>query len=42
LLGTLKKERLLGRKESRWEYNIEMDLREVGYENVDWIRLSEG
>jgi hypothetical protein len=25
---------------SRWKDNIEMDLEEMGYENVDWIHLT--
>ena len=27
----------LGRPRHRWEYNIKMDLQEVGREGVDWI-----
>jgi len=26
----------------KWEDNIEMNLREMGCEDVDWIRLSHG
>jgi hypothetical protein len=25
----------------RWEYNIKMDLQEVGYGGMDWIELSQ-
>jgi hypothetical protein len=25
----------------RWEYNIKMDLQEVGYGNMDWIELAQ-
>jgi hypothetical protein len=25
----------------RWEYNVQMDFREVGLEGVDWIRLTQ-
>ncbi|KAJ4450284.1 hypothetical protein ANN_01704 [Periplaneta americana] len=30
----------LGRPRSRWEDNIKMDLREVGYDGRDWINLA--
>jgi hypothetical protein len=29
----------LGRPRSRWEDNTRMDLREVGWEGVDWFRI---
>jgi hypothetical protein len=29
----------LGRSRRRWESNITKDLREIGWENVDWIHL---
>jgi ribosome biogenesis protein Nip4 len=32
-------ERPLGRLKRRWEDNIRMDLREIGWEDVDWIHL---
>jgi hypothetical protein len=25
----------------RWEYNIKNDLREIGWEGLDWIRLAQ-
>ena len=25
----------------RWEYNIKMDLQEVGFGGVDWIELAQ-
>jgi hypothetical protein len=31
--------RALERPPYRWEVNIRMDLREIGWENVDWIHL---
>ena len=31
----------LGRPKSRWEYNIKMDIQEVG-RDVDWIGLDMG
>jgi hypothetical protein len=33
--------RLLGRPRRRWEDNIRMDLREVGWEGVDWMHLAQ-
>jgi hypothetical protein len=33
--------RPLGRPRSRWEDNIEMDLREVGWHVMYWIDLAE-
>jgi len=31
----------LGRSRHRWEYNIKMDLQEVGCEGMDWLELAE-
>jgi hypothetical protein len=31
----------LGRPRHRWEDNIRMDLREVGWSDVDWIGLAQ-
>ncbi|KAJ4427852.1 hypothetical protein ANN_25631 [Periplaneta americana] len=31
----------LGRPRRRWENNIKMDLREVGYDGRDWINLAQ-
>jgi hypothetical protein len=31
--------RLLGRSRRRWVDNIKMDLREIGWDGVDWINL---
>jgi hypothetical protein len=31
---------LFGRPENRWENNIKMDPRAVGWECVDWINLA--
>jgi hypothetical protein len=33
--------RPIGRERHRWEDNIRMDLREIGWEGVDWIHLAE-
>jgi hypothetical protein len=30
-----------GRPRRRWEDNIKMDLREIGFGDVDWIHLSQ-
>jgi hypothetical protein len=32
----------LGRSRHRWENNIQMDLKEIGYEGVSWIKLVQG
>jgi hypothetical protein len=31
----------LGRRRRRWEDNIKMDLREIGIDGVNWIRLAQ-
>jgi hypothetical protein len=31
----------LGRYRRRWEYNIRMDHREIGWEVVDWMHLAQ-
>jgi hypothetical protein len=33
--------RPLGRPRSRWEDNIKMDIKEVGYGGKDWIELAQ-
>jgi hypothetical protein len=33
--------RLLGRRRCRWEDNIRMDLRDTGWEGVDWMHLDQ-
>jgi hypothetical protein len=40
LVGRPKGKRPLGRPRSRWEYNIKMDLREIGIDGANWIRLA--
>jgi hypothetical protein len=37
----LEGKRPLGRPRSRWEDNIRMDLREIVWEVVDWMLLTE-
>ena len=41
LVGEPESKRPLGRLKRRWEDNIKMDLREVGYDPRDWIALAE-
>jgi hypothetical protein len=36
-LGKPKGKRPLGRPRRRWEYNIKMNLQEVGLKAMDWI-----
>jgi len=31
--------RPLARPRHRWEYNIRMDLKEIGWEGMDWFRI---
>jgi hypothetical protein len=31
----------LGRPRSRWEDNIKLDLREIGIDGTNWIRLAQ-
>jgi len=33
--------RPLGRPRRRWEYNIRMDLREIGWLDVDWMQMAD-
>jgi hypothetical protein len=41
LVGKPEGRRPLGRPRLRWEDNIKMDLREIGFGDVDWIHLSQ-
>ncbi|KAJ4441958.1 hypothetical protein ANN_11822 [Periplaneta americana] len=41
LVGRLEGKRPLGRPRRRWEDNIKMDFREVGYDNRDWVNLAQ-
>jgi hypothetical protein len=41
LVGKPEGKRLLGRPRHRWVNNIKMDLREIGWEGVDWIELDQ-
>jgi hypothetical protein len=41
LAGRPEDKRPLGRPRHRWEDNIKMDLREIGIDGVNWIRLAQ-
>jgi len=41
LVGKPEGKRPLGRPRRRWEYNITMDLQEVGCGGMDWIELAQ-
>jgi hypothetical protein len=40
LVGKLERKRPVGRPRRRWEDNIRMDIREIGREGGDWVRLT--
>jgi hypothetical protein len=41
LVGTPEGKRPLGRPRRRWEDNIKLDLREIGINGTNWIRLTQ-
>jgi hypothetical protein len=41
LVGKPEEKRPLGRPRCRWVDNIKMDLREVGWDDMDWIDLAQ-
>jgi hypothetical protein len=41
LVGRPEGRRPLGRPRRRWEDNIKMDLREVGWGGMNWIELAQ-
>jgi hypothetical protein len=41
LVGKPKGKRPLGRPRRRWEDGMRMDLRETGWESVEWIQLAQ-
>jgi hypothetical protein len=41
LMGKPEGKRPLERPRHRWEDGIRMDLREIGWGNVDWIQLAQ-
>jgi len=40
-LENLKGRGRIGRPRCKWEDNIRMDLKEIGWEGVDWINLAQ-
>jgi hypothetical protein len=40
-VGKPEKRRPRGRPRRRWEVNIKMDLRKVGWGGMDWINLAQ-
>jgi hypothetical protein len=40
-VGKLEGKRPLGRPRRRWEDNIKVDLREIGWGGMDWIELAQ-
>jgi hypothetical protein len=40
-MGKPEGKRPLGRPRRRWEDEIRMDLREIGWEGVEWINLAQ-
>jgi hypothetical protein len=41
LVGKPEGKRPLGRQRHRWEDGIRMDLREIGWGSVEWIKLAQ-
>jgi hypothetical protein len=41
LVGKPEGRRPLGRLRRRWGDNIKMDLREIGWDGVDWVDLAQ-
>jgi hypothetical protein len=41
LVGKPEGKRPLGKTRRRWEDNIKMDIKEIGWEYVDWIHLAQ-
>ena len=41
LVGKPERKRSLGRHRRRWEDNIKMDLKEVGWRRGDWMELAQ-
>jgi hypothetical protein len=40
LVGKPEGKRPLGRPRSRWVNNIKMDIREIGWDGMDWLNLT--
>jgi hypothetical protein len=41
LVGKPERKRLLGRPKRRWEDNIAMNLREIGWDGMHWINMAQ-
>jgi hypothetical protein len=41
-MGKPEGKRPLGKPRNRWVDNIKMDLREIGWDGVDWIDMGQG
>jgi hypothetical protein len=41
LVGKPEEKRPLGRRKRMWVDNIKMNLREIGWEDMDWIDLAQ-
>jgi hypothetical protein len=41
LVGRPERKRPLGKPRRRWEDNINMDLRDIGIDGANWIRLAQ-
>jgi hypothetical protein len=41
LFGKPEGKRLCGKPRRRWEDNVGMDIKETGWEGVDWIHLAQ-
>jgi hypothetical protein len=41
LVGRLAGKRPLGRPRRKWKDNIKMDLRQIGIDGANWIRLAQ-
>jgi hypothetical protein len=39
--GKARKKRSLGRRRRMWVNNIKVDLREIGWDGMDWIDLAQ-
>jgi hypothetical protein len=42
LMGNPEGKRPLGRRRRKWVDNIKTDLREIGWNGMDWIDLAQG
>jgi hypothetical protein len=41
LVGRAEGKRQLGKSRRRWEGNFKINLREIGWEGIDWIHLGQ-